>query len=457
MPHPNAWDDLQQRKLRRAAFHAGLIDDENSPDLLFVTDGEAVLHYCISQKHFQFIDKEGALIVSAGAGFANFSAFSKTSNTSRFEEIIAAQTILSGSSFVTDGARNFITYWFRDCRFSGDSDFIAQRFDKTVKLQFHDDGTSYYIQFASSRDNDPDLNVRSGKFKIEGQQIADFFKPSVNNIISMINELRNTLGGENIPIILVGGFGENNWLLYKIRSAFNDSHIYRLENGMLNAVADGAVHFYLHHYVASRITRYTYGVKSSIKYDEYNPEHLSRASSKEEQYDGTVVLPNAFDIILPKNTQVLETKEFRRRYHIKSLNRSGLYRRRVQLLCYKGDQVAPRWTDDEPELFEPINIVEADMAGLANTLMPRIGPGNRAYYALKHEVVLTFGALGSDCEHASQINLHDVLDVTKITEATQESTQNFEHTLPRKLRFPVRTVYLNEKKKASYSSSTRET
>lgn len=71
-------------------------------------------------------------------------------------------------------------------------------------------------------------------------------------------------------------------------------------NTRLNAVADGAIHFYLYHYVTSRITRYTYGIKSSIRFDESNPEHQRRASSKQEQYDGIVVLPNAFDIILPK-------------------------------------------------------------------------------------------------------------------------------------------------------------
>lgn len=68
----------------------------------------------------------------------------------------------------------------------------------------------------------------------------------------------------------------------------------------LNAVADGAIHFYLYHYVTSRITRYTYGIKSSIRFDESNPEHQRRASSKQEQYDGIIVLPNAFDIVLPK-------------------------------------------------------------------------------------------------------------------------------------------------------------
>lgn len=81
-----------------------------------------------------------------------------------------------------------------------------------------------------------------------------------------------------------------------------------MSNTRLNAVADGAIHFYLYHYVTSRITRYTYGIKSSIRFDESDPDHQLRASSKREQYDGTMVLPDAFDIVLPKvRTGLLNT------------------------------------------------------------------------------------------------------------------------------------------------------
>ena len=105
-----------------------------------------------------------------------------------------------------------------------------------------------------------------------------------------------------------------------------------------------------------------------------------------------------------------ETKEYRRRYHIKSLSRQGLYKRNVQLLCYKGNLQNPKWTDLEPgrmflycqytlnclllELFEPVDIVEADMSTVAKSLTPMKGPGNNAYFALKHDLILAFGASG---------------------------------------------------------------
>lgn len=47
-----------------------------------------------------------------------------------------------------------------------------------------------------------------------------------------------------------------------------------------------------------------------------------------------------------------------------------------------------------PGLFDPVEVVEADMTAVAKSLTPMKGPGNRAYFALKHDVILTFGASG---------------------------------------------------------------
>lgn len=103
--------------------------------------------------------------------------------------------------------------WFRDCRFSDDSDFIANRFDKRLKPLFDDDGMNYQIQFGSPRDNDPELRVQGGMLEFDGyvlprlklynpglmtnyrRQIAGFFGPQVDKIILIINEIRNLLNG----------------------------------------------------------------------------------------------------------------------------------------------------------------------------------------------------------------------------------------------------------------------
>ena len=53
LTHPNGWEGPQQAQMRSAAIHGALIPD--SPDgharVQFVTEGEASLHYCISNNY----------------------------------------------------------------------------------------------------------------------------------------------------------------------------------------------------------------------------------------------------------------------------------------------------------------------------------------------------------------------------------------------------------------------
>jgi hypothetical protein len=42
------------------------------------------------------------------------------------------------------------------------------------------------------------------------------------------------------------------------------------------AVAEGAVGFFLDHYVSARVAKYTYGVYSSPRFNPANPQHMLR-------------------------------------------------------------------------------------------------------------------------------------------------------------------------------------
>ncbi len=55
--HPNGWEGIQQKKLRRAAVYAGIIpdNDKGQERIHFVTEGEASLHFCIDRGLSSFI------------------------------------------------------------------------------------------------------------------------------------------------------------------------------------------------------------------------------------------------------------------------------------------------------------------------------------------------------------------------------------------------------------------
>ena len=65
-------------------------------------------------------------------------------------------------------------------------------------------------------------------------------------------------------------------------------------------MADGAVSFYLDHFVSSRVMKLTYGTEVNVIYNSDDPEHFARRYHKVVRPSGTVRLPNAFSIILQK-------------------------------------------------------------------------------------------------------------------------------------------------------------
>lgn len=52
------------------------------------------------------------------------------------------------------------------------------------------------------------------------------------------------------------------------------------------AVSDGAMSFYLDHYVRSRVSKVTYGSIANVLYKDHDPEHTKRSSLRYTQADG---------------------------------------------------------------------------------------------------------------------------------------------------------------------------
>lgn len=109
LSHPNGWEGAQQAKMRQAAILAGLVPDSplGMARIRLVTEGEASLHFCISKGvasdavKVRFIifsepvtqlerglqDGNGIIIVDAGGGTVDLSAYRMVKSPSSFEEI----------------------------------------------------------------------------------------------------------------------------------------------------------------------------------------------------------------------------------------------------------------------------------------------------------------------------------------------------------------------------------
>jgi hypothetical protein len=112
--HSNGWEGLQQQQIRRAAELAGLIPSkEEQSHVHLLTEGEASLHFCITNvitsdafsspiavSNFPVEEEvqsgsQGVVIIDAGAGTIDLSAYSMQLSPPSFEEIAPAECRLS--------------------------------------------------------------------------------------------------------------------------------------------------------------------------------------------------------------------------------------------------------------------------------------------------------------------------------------------------------------------------
>jgi len=67
-----------------------------------------------------------------------------------------------------------------------------------------------------------------------------------------------------------------------------------------NAVSNGAISFFLDHFVHTRVAKVSYGTKLKIPYDGLDPEHIKRSALKVIDVDGKPKLLGRFEVVLPK-------------------------------------------------------------------------------------------------------------------------------------------------------------
>ena len=86
-------------------------------------------------------------------------------------------------------------------------------------------------------------------------------------------------------------------------SVFQDQNDYTSIQGNFfrnKAVSDGAISFYLDHFVRTRVSKVTYGVFVSTGYDPSVPDHRSRSHNVYTCNSGVERIGDFFDIVLPK-------------------------------------------------------------------------------------------------------------------------------------------------------------
>jgi hypothetical protein len=59
-------------------------------------------------------------------------------------------------------------------------DHITRRFDETTKRLFRERKDLQFVPFGSPLDRDSTVGIRGGQLKLTGEEVAEFFEPSVD-------------------------------------------------------------------------------------------------------------------------------------------------------------------------------------------------------------------------------------------------------------------------------------
>ncbi|KAJ7057214.1 hypothetical protein C8F01DRAFT_1061528 [Mycena amicta] len=399
LTHPNGWLGEQQAQMRVAAVRAGLVPDTAADHarIHFVTEGEASLNFCIFNRLATgpLDEGEGVIIVDAGGGTVDISAYRKvlTEKGDSFEEIAPTACLMNGSVFVTKNARDHLEVNLRNSKYFGVVAEIAECFDQTTKLKFRNPEEFSYIKFGTLRDQDPAFNIVNGQMKLPGTVIATFFQPSIDAIVRSVEQQCAVSKVPISSVLLVGGFAASEWLFSELKQRLSvwGLDVSRPESHVNKAVSDGAVSFYLDHYVSARFSKDTYGIKMRVPYEPSNSEHSRRSHLRFINANGEEFISNTFASILRRGTRVSETEEFRRSFRQITPTIPDPWVFKVRILRYQGTNRDPQWLDVDSQNYSTLCTVRAERYDIAQTLDPLFGPKGKLYYQLEFDVVLSFG------------------------------------------------------------------
>ncbi|KAG6334776.1 hypothetical protein ID866_4309 [Astraeus odoratus] len=404
LTHPNGWEGPQQKQIRGAAALAGLIPNsqEGQSRIHLLTEGEASLHFCVMkllasdtlsktpilaterpEEDLGDTDDQGVVIIDAGGGTVDLSAYSMQLSPTSFEEIAPAECRLQGSVLVTRRAHALIKKKLAGSRYSNPDILrqITDIFDKTTKLRVRNAEDPQYIKFGTVRDKDPQYDIRSGQLKLPG--VTELFEPSIREIIDAFQKQQQVATVPIKSVFLVGGFAASEWLFTSLQKYFVplNIEICRPDSHVNKAVADGAVSYHIDNLVSSRVAKLTYGTECSVPYDSSNPDHRARQRKVYRGPSGMLAVPKAFGSILAR-------KVFEEGFVIRRSSLEACDAVNIDITAYRGALAKPDWMDAEPG--EEIE-TDPHTSRLARKLYPKRSKDGATYYVIDIKVILLFG------------------------------------------------------------------
>lgn len=229
---PAVWSDSAKDATLKAAERAGM---GNRHDLKIISEPEAAAVYtlkAIQPNHLKVGDN--FIVCDAGGGTVDLIAYKITElNPLRVEESAVGTGNLCGSAFLNYRFEDHVKQrigaerynWMREKK-AKTWNMGMKYFEEFVKRNFNEDeDVEVNVPFPGLPD-DEEAGLDSGFLVMSNEQVKSIFEPVVREVISLVEgqvESIRANDGLVCGIVLVGGFGQSNYLYSRMKSHFNSA------------------------------------------------------------------------------------------------------------------------------------------------------------------------------------------------------------------------------------------
>ncbi|KAG9233806.1 hypothetical protein BJ875DRAFT_463193 [Amylocarpus encephaloides] len=241
---PAIWSEASKEKTLKACEKAGI---KSASKILLVSEPEAAAIYALKG-----LDPHGLnigdsfVLCDAGGGTVDLISYTITQlhPILKVKEAAEGTGGMCGSTFLNRRFGEFLTT--RLGKEPGwDSEILAEameRFDSVIKKQYapttaSDDGYSIMVPGLA---NNPKLGIRRGRFTVKPAEMKSIFEPIIIKVIDLVRDQIKASNKEIRAVLLVGGFGQNNYLKERLRGSLGGVEVLQPPNAW-TAIVRGAV------------------------------------------------------------------------------------------------------------------------------------------------------------------------------------------------------------------------
>lgn len=401
--HPNGWGLREQAFLRTAAVEAGFASEANSRSRIkFVTEAEASVHFCLYHTNLDSRLQNGAkfAVCDAGGSTVDTTVYKvvATRPALKIEEIKASACVQAGAIFVDYAAEKYLKAAFGNALMSREEihDFTTRGvkdFENNAKRNFADPTKEQKIEVAGPRIVNSSLRIRRGRMSLPGAVVKSFFDICVEEIKKSIGQ--QIEGVDVSHILLVGGFGDSPFLRQQLKDQYEPQgcQITLTNESSSKAVADGALIWNTISSVTGRAPRFSFGARTTERYDPSCSEHQGRESWIGAA--GHKLVSGHWSRVVEKSivldVEAVTRKNYHRDYSSPTPNLEFF---ETSLFSYAGDG-NPRWVTDKNggfrTGFQKACTITADLSNLSGALERRIGVQERKYWRVHFDICIRFG------------------------------------------------------------------